>query len=69
MAPKMNVAYMGKDSEEEHLRSIISDGIITADVVDINGKVKRMVHQSSSQYGGIRSTINHVYILARVYIP
>ena len=25
-----------------------------------------MVHQSSSQCGGIRSAINHVYILARV---
>ena len=28
-----------------------------------------MVHQSSSQYGGIRSAINYVYILARVQIP
>ena len=27
-----------------------------------------MVHQSSSQCGGIRSAINHVYILARVKI-
>ena len=37
-------------------------------MVDSNGKVKFMVHQSSYQYGGIRSGINHVYILARVRI-
>ena len=45
-----------------------SNGIITVDIVDINGEVKCMVHQSSYQYGGIRSAINHVYILARVQI-
>ena len=62
MALKMNVAYVEKDNAEEHLRAIRSDGIITADMVDSTGKVKCMVHQSSSQYGGIRSAINHVYI-------
>ena len=38
-------------------------------MVDSNGKVKCMVHQSSSQCGGIRRAINHVNILARVQIP
>ena len=42
---------------------------MTADMVDSNGKVKCMVHQSSSQYGGIRSAINHVYILTRLKMP
>ena len=28
-----------------------------------------MVHQSSYRYGGIKSAINHVYILARVQMP
>ena len=51
------------------MRAIRSNGIITADMVDSNGKVKFMVHQSSSNYGGTRSAINHVYILARVKIP
>ena len=43
--------------------------IITADMVDIDGKVKCMIHKSSSQCGGTRSVINHVYILKRVKIP
>ena len=64
--PVTAVSYMEKDSEEEHLRAIRSENIITADMVDCNGKVKCMVHQSSSQYGDIRSSINHVYILTRV---
>ena len=38
-------------------------------MVDSNGKVKCMVHQSSYQYGGIRSAINHVYIFAIVQMP
>ena len=60
MASKMNVAYVEKYSAEENLRSIRSKGIIIAGMVDSNGKVKSMVHQLSSQYGGIRSAINHV---------
>ena len=31
--------------------------------------MKCMVHKSIYQYGGIRSNINQVYILARVQIP
>ena len=44
MASKMNVACVEKDSAEEHLRAIISDRIITTDMVASNGKVKCMVH-------------------------
>ena len=51
------------------MRAIRSNEIITADMVDSNGNVKCMVHQSSSQYGGIRSTINHVYILEGAQMP
>ena len=69
MASKMNVAYVEKDSTEDHLRAIRSDGVITADMVDINVKSKSMFRQSSSRYGGIRSAINHVYILEIVQIP
>ena len=65
----MNVPYVEKDSVEEHLRAIRSKLIITVDMVDSNGKLKCMFLQSHSQYGGIRSAINHVYILARVQIP
>ena len=35
-------------------------------MVDSYGKVKCMLHQSSSQYGCIRSATDHVYILERV---
>ena len=66
---KMNVTYVEKDRTEEHLRAISSNVIITVDMVDSNGKVKFIFHQSRSQYGGIRSAINHVYIFARVQIP
>ena len=52
----------------DHLKEIRSYVIITAAMVESNGKVKCMVNQSSSQYGGIRSAINHVYILERVKI-
>ena len=45
MALKMNVPYVEKYSAGEHLKAIRSDGIITADRVDSNGKVKCMVHQ------------------------
>ena len=69
MASKMNVTYVENDSAEEHLRVIRSDKIITADMVDIYGKVKCTVHQSSSHYGGIRSAINHIYILTRLQTP
>ena len=65
----MNVASVENYSAEEHLRSTRSNRIITTVMVDINVKLKCMVHQSSSQYGGIRIAINHVYILARVQIP
>ena len=66
---KMNVPYVEKDSTEEHLIAIRSKVIINVDMVEINGKVKCMFQKSSSQYGGIRSAINHVYILARVQMP
>ena len=69
MALKMNVANMKKDSAEENLRTIWIKIIVTTDMVDSNGKLNCMVYQSSYQYGGIRSGINHVYILARVQIP
>ena len=62
MASKTNVTYVENDIAEEHLRAIRSDEIITADMVDSNGNVKCMVHQSSSQYGGTRSAIDHIYI-------
>ena len=65
----MNFANIEKESVEDHLRAMRSNEIITSDTVDINGKVHFMVHQSSSQYGGIRSAINHVCVLARVKIP
>ena len=58
----MNVAYVKKDSAEKHLIEIRSNRIITADMVYSNGKLKCVLHQSSSQYGAIRSAINHVYI-------
>ena len=45
MALKMNVSYVENDSAEENLRVIRSYGIITADMVDSNVKVKCMVHQ------------------------
>ena len=69
MVSKVNVSYAEKDSMDENLRAIRSGVIITSDMGDINGKVKCMFHQSSSQYGGIIISINHVYILARVKIP
>ena len=50
------------------MRATESDEIITTDMVDSNGRVKCMVHQSSYQYGGIRSAINHVYIFSGVKI-
>ena len=65
----MNVPYVENDSEEEHLRAISSNIIINVYMVESNGKVKCMFCQSCSQYGGIRSAINHVYILERVKIP
>ena len=63
MASKLNVAYVERGSKKDDLRSIRSNVIIDADMVNINGKVKCMVHQSSSQYKGTRSAIDHVYIL------
>ena len=45
MASEMNVAYVEKDSAEDNFRSIRSNRIITADVVDSNGNLKCMVHQ------------------------
>ena len=45
MASKMNVAYVEKDSTEEHLRATRSNRIIATDMVDSNGKLKFMVHQ------------------------
>ena len=60
---------MEKDSTGDHLRAIISNGIITAEMVGSNGKGMCMVHQSSSKYGGTRSAINHVYIMERVQMP
>ena len=69
MASKINVAYVEKDLAEEHLIAIRSNYFFTADMVNINGKLKLMVHQESSQYGGIRSAINHVYILEILQIP
>ena len=51
------------------MRATRSDKIIITYMVENNRKVKCMVRHSIYQYGGIRSTINHVYILARVKIP
>ena len=62
----MNFTYVENDSAEENLRSIRTDGISNAYIVDSNIKVKCMVHKSSSQYGCIRSAINNAYMLARV---
>ena len=50
MALEMNVAYLENDIAEENLREIRSKVISTTDMVDSNGKVKCMVHQSSYQY-------------------
>ena len=69
MASKINDAYVEKDSVEGNLRAIRSDEIITTEMVESNGKVKCMVQQSSSQYGGTRIAINHVFILERVQMP
>ena len=69
MASELNVAYVENNSAEEHLRAIRNNKIIITYMVENNGKVKCMVHHSIYQYGGIRSTINHVYILTRVKIP
>ena len=62
MASEINASYVEEGGAEGHLRAIERDGIITAYMVDNNGKVKCMVYQSISQYRGIRSAINHVYI-------
>ena len=62
MASIINVAYVGKDSAEENLIVIRSTKIITAYMVDGNENVKCILHQSSSQYGGIRRGINHVSV-------
>ena len=69
MASKINDASVENDSVEGNLRAIRSDKIITTEMVDSNGKVKCMVHQSSSQYGGTIIAIDHVFILERVKIP
>ena len=69
MSTKMNVVTVERESAEEYLIFIGSDDTISDDMVDSNGKVKLRVHQSASQYGGIRSAINHVYTLARVKMP
>ena len=69
MVSKMNDAYVEKNSAEDHLRFIGSDEIIIVDMVNSNGKVDCTVQQSRSQYGGIRSAINNVHILARVKMP
>ena len=69
MSLEINVPYVDKYSVEENLRSININGVIHTDMVGSNGKVKCVFHQSSSQYGGIRSAINYVYILARVQLP
>ena len=45
MASKMNVVYVENDSVEDHLRAIKINVIITAGMVERNGKVKWMVHQ------------------------
>ena len=58
----MNVAYVENDIAEDYLRSIRSNRIITTDMVDSNGKINCMVHQLGSQYVGIRSAINSLYI-------
>ena len=60
MASKMNVAHVETDSAEDNLKANISNGIINAYMVDSNGKVKCMVHQSSSQYEGTRGAISRV---------
>ena len=44
MASKIKVAHVEKDSVEKIFRSIRSNEIITADIVDSTGKVKCMVH-------------------------
>ena len=69
MALKIIVGYAEKDSAEEHLIVIRIDIFIISDMIDSNGKVKCMVHQSSYQCGGIRSAINHVYIWTRLQMP
>ena len=48
IASKLNVAYVEKDSADENLIAIRGEKIITADMVDSNGEVKCIVHQSSS---------------------
>ena len=48
MESKIDVTYVENDSAEEHLITIISNIIITADMVGSSVKVKFMVHQSSS---------------------
>ena len=69
MVSKINVVCVEKDSVESYLRVIRSTKIVTADMVDSNGKVSFMFHQSGSNYGGVRSAIRHVYIFAGVKIP
>ena len=41
----MNIAFVEKDSTGDHLRAIISNGMITAEMVGSDGKGMCMVHQ------------------------
>ena len=69
MTSKTNVAYVENDILEEHLIPIRGERIITPGMVESNGNMKCIFHQSSCQYVGIISAINHIYILERVQMP
>ena len=68
MASKINGTYVEKDSVEDHLRAISSNGIITIDMVQSNGNVKCVVHQSSYLQLVTRIATNTIYVFERVQI-
>ena len=68
MASKINVTYVEKDSVEDHLRAISSNGIITIDMVQSNGNVKCVVYQSSYLQLVTRIATNTIYVFERVQI-
>lgn len=74
MSTKKNEVYVEKAAAHEYMKEIskdISDDPIVIDDDDVNeeGFVKCLVHQSSSQYSGIRSGISYVYKLANLPFP
>lgn len=75
MCTKKNMVVTEKSSAEKYLAKIGKEAREEYDVtiddedVDENGMVKIYTHQSSSQYGGIRSAIAYIFKLACIRMP